>query len=135
MTKSRIVASKLVKAFTEHKVKKTYICAQCWFSSKMGNDHHKLWSWLSNFGAWSVYAARDVCPTLPGGSIVKGMEVSMNYYILMDKGDSKSYLKIWENSSWREVVKYADIKKDGILVRAFQPISYEWKNTSNPVTI
>ncbi|PKI37735.1 hypothetical protein CRG98_041886 [Punica granatum] len=77
ITKSHRVASKLVKAFTEHKVKKTYI-ALCvgvvpkWEKITVRSGHGR-----SKFGAWRVYAASDVGRSLPGGSLVRDMETSL----------------------------------------------------------
>lgn len=76
ITKSHRVASKLVKAFTEHMVKKTYI-ALCigavpeWDKITIKSGHGR-----SKFGAWRVYALSDVGRTLPGGSLVRDMETS-----------------------------------------------------------
>ncbi|KAK4751116.1 hypothetical protein SAY87_004598 [Trapa incisa] len=76
ITKSHKVAAKLVKAFTQHKVKKTYV-ALCigvvpeWDKITIKSGHGR-----SKFGAWRVYAASDVGRTLPGGSFVRDMETS-----------------------------------------------------------
>lgn len=73
ITKCNKVAAKLVKAFTEHKVKKTYL-ALCvgyppaWEKIKICSGHGR-----SKHGAWRVYAMADVGRTLPGGSSVRGM--------------------------------------------------------------
>lgn len=77
ITKSHKVAAKLVKAFTEHSVRKTYL-ALC-----TGNKHTPLESETvrvvsghgrSKHGAWRVYSVDDIGRTLPGGSFVKNME-------------------------------------------------------------
>ncbi|CAA7035334.1 unnamed protein product [Microthlaspi erraticum] len=78
ITKSHKVAAKLVKVFTEHKVRKSYI-ALCIGSSSTPN-----WSRItvksghgrSKHGAWRVYGASDVGRVLPGGSFVRDMETT-----------------------------------------------------------
>lgn len=74
ITKSHKVAAKLVKAFTDHKVRKTYIAfcvgqAPKWKKITVKSGHGR-----SKFGAWRVYAATDVGRVLPGGSFIKDME-------------------------------------------------------------
>ncbi|KAJ9557227.1 hypothetical protein OSB04_011841 [Centaurea solstitialis] len=74
ITKSHKVAAKLVKAFTDHKIKKTYVAlcvgkAPKWKKITLKSGHGR-----SKFGAWRVYAATDVGRTLPGGSSVRDME-------------------------------------------------------------
>ncbi|XP_057423236.1 RNA pseudouridine synthase 1 [Lotus japonicus] len=76
ITKSHKVAAKLVKAFTEHRVKKTYIAlctgrAPDWETVTVRSGHGR-----SKFGVWRVYAASDVGRVLPGGSVVRDMETS-----------------------------------------------------------
>lgn len=74
VTKSHKVAAKLVKAFTDHKVRKTYIAlcvgqAPKWKKAIIKSGHGR-----SKFGAWRVYATKDVGRTLPGGSSIREME-------------------------------------------------------------
>ncbi|KAK9735653.1 hypothetical protein RND81_04G217700 [Saponaria officinalis] len=74
ITKMHKAASKLVKAFTEHKVQKTYIAlcvgsAPKWSKIRLKSGHGR-----SKYGAWRVYATSDVGRTLPGGSSVRDME-------------------------------------------------------------
>ncbi|AEE33381.1 RNA pseudouridine synthase 1 [Arabidopsis thaliana] len=76
ITKSHKVAAKLVKAFTEHKIRKSYI-ALCigsspnWRRVTVSSGHGR-----SKHGAWRVYAALDVGRVLPGGSFVRDMETT-----------------------------------------------------------
>ncbi|KAJ1383497.1 Pseudouridine synthase, RsuA/RluB/C/D/E/F [Sesbania bispinosa] len=128
ITKSHKVASKFVKAFTDHKVKKTYI-ALCtgplpnWERITVRSGHGR-----SKFGAWRVYAASDVGRVLPGGSVVRAMETSFEVLSINGKGrfrevsDSDS-----EESQGSTVVveEKAVMKEDGndveneIVVRAY----------------
>ncbi|XP_043718853.1 RNA pseudouridine synthase 1 isoform X2 [Telopea speciosissima] len=76
ITKSHKVAGKLVKAFTDHKVSKTYVALCCgsapnWDSISIRSGHGR-----SKHGAWRVYAASDVGRSLPGGSVVRDMATS-----------------------------------------------------------
>ncbi|KAK7269423.1 hypothetical protein RIF29_22149 [Crotalaria pallida] len=85
ITKSHKVASKFVKAFTEHKVKKTYIAlcvgvAPKWKQMTVRSGHGR-----SKFGMWRVYAASDVGRTLPGGSVVRDMETSFEVLAINGK--------------------------------------------------
>ncbi|KAK9147032.1 hypothetical protein Sjap_006935 [Stephania japonica] len=73
ITKSHKVAGKLVKAFTEHKVKKTYIAlclgsAPNWKTITVKSGHGR-----SKFGMWRVYALSNVGRSLPGGSVIRDM--------------------------------------------------------------
>ncbi|XP_019428915.1 PREDICTED: RNA pseudouridine synthase 1 isoform X2 [Lupinus angustifolius] len=126
ITKSHKVAAKFVKAFTEHKVKKTYI-ALCigvppkWKRVTVRSGHGR-----SRFGMWRVYAASDVGRSLPGGSVVRDMETAFEVVaingkgILEDEGSSS-------NSSSVVVVEEKSVKEDGdvdgdeseIVVRAY----------------
>lgn len=123
ITKSHKVASKLVKAFTEHKVSKTYI-ASCigsapeWKRITIKSGHGR-----SKFGAWRVYAASDVGRTLPGGSLVRDMETS--FEVLSINGHSvikepSKCIKDEDNVIVVEDRAVIDIegKKDEILIRA-----------------
>ncbi|KAL8171749.1 hypothetical protein V2J09_023553 [Rumex salicifolius] len=74
ITKSHKVAAKLVKAFTDHKVKKTYIALCAGSIPKWDRIRIKSGHGRSKFGAWRVYALSDVGKTLPGGSSVRDME-------------------------------------------------------------
>ncbi|CAJ1977839.1 unnamed protein product [Sphenostylis stenocarpa] len=122
LTKSHKVAAKLVKAFTEHKVKKTYI-ALCtgpppnWEQVTVRSGHGR-----SKFGAWRVYAASDVGRTLPGGSVVRSMETSFEvlsvngnggFREVSDTGDAGNVLVVEEKA-----VK-EDCNDSEIVVRAY----------------
>nr|GMD40600.1 RNA pseudouridine synthase 1 [Ipomoea batatas] len=76
ITKSHKVAAKLVKAFTEHKVRKTYLALCVGPAPKWGQIIVRSGHGRSKHGAWRVYAASDVGRTLPGGSVVKDMQTS-----------------------------------------------------------
>ncbi|XP_076939685.1 RNA pseudouridine synthase 1-like [Bidens hawaiensis] len=76
VTKSHKVAAKLVKAFTDHKVRKMYIASCVGQAPKWKKINIKSGHGRSKFGAWRVYASKDVGRTLPGGSSVKHMETS-----------------------------------------------------------
>lgn len=87
ITKSNKVAAKLVKAFTEHRVKKTYL-ALCvgsvpdWDKISVKSGHGR-----SKFGAFRVYAASDVGRSLPGGSLVRDMVTSFEVLSIDGQGE------------------------------------------------
>ncbi|CAM8922927.1 unnamed protein product [Rhodiola kirilowii] len=120
ITKSNKVAAKLVKAFTEHKVKKTYIAlcvgvAPGWETVTVRSGHGR-----SKFGAWRVYSVSDVGRSLPGGSVVRDMETSFQVLSVNGKGcvnesrkDEEKCLVVEEKSSVDN-----DIRSDEILIRA-----------------
>jgi len=122
LTKSHKVAAKLVKAFTEHRVKKTYI-ALCtgpppnWEQVTVRSGHGR-----SKFGAWRVYAASDVGRTLPGGSVVRSMETS--FEVLSVNGNG-SFREVSDSGNEGNVlvVEEKAVKEDGdeseIVVRAY----------------
>ncbi|KAF5746706.1 RNA pseudouridine synthase 1-like [Tripterygium wilfordii] len=124
ITKSHKVASKLVKAFTEHKNRKTYIAlcvgsAPKWEKITIQSGHGR-----SKFGAWRVYAASDVGQTLPGGSIVRDMETSFEVLSVNGQGRYKEIMEFTKDEEnvilvERKAVIDGDAKKDEILVRAF----------------
>ena len=86
ITKSHKVAAKLVKAFTTHKVTKTYIAFCIGSFPKWENITIKSGHGRSKFGAWRVYAASDVGRTLPGGSVVRDMETSFELLSVNGEG-------------------------------------------------
>ncbi|KAI9185597.1 hypothetical protein LWI28_008648 [Acer negundo] len=124
ITKSHKVAAKLVKAFTDHKIRKTYIAlciglAPKWKQIKIKSGHGR-----SKFGVWRVYAASDVGRTLPGGSSVRDMVTSFEVLSVNGKGSFKepsNFQKDEENIIMvkEKAVIDDDAKKDEILVRAF----------------
>ncbi|CAN1254436.1 RNA pseudouridine synthase 1, partial [Linum perenne] len=120
ITKSHKVAAKLVKAFTDHKVRKTYIAlcvgsAPDWNRITLKSGHGR-----SKFGAWRVYAASDVGRGLPGGSSVREMETSFE---VLSVNGNKRLLK--EEKETVVVVEEKSLSSGGgenqdeILVRAF----------------
>ncbi|CAN1859827.1 RNA pseudouridine synthase 1 [Linum perenne] len=124
ITKSHKVAAKLVKAFTDHKVRKTYIAlcigsAPDWNRITMKSGHGR-----SKFGAWRVYAASDVGRGLPGGSSVREMETSFE---VLSVNGNKRWLNEEECCGETVVVEDKSLKcdsdsskkQDEILVRAF----------------
>lgn len=123
ITKSHKVAAKLVNAFTNHKVKKSYI-ALCigptpiWDKIFVKSGHGR-----SKFGVWRVYATSDVGRALPGGSVVKEMETSFEILSVNGQGLYKELSETMEDEKNIIVVeekginKYSE-KKDEILVRA-----------------
>ncbi|XP_051114087.1 RNA pseudouridine synthase 1 [Andrographis paniculata] len=76
VTKSHKVAAKLVKAFTDHNVKKTYIAFCVGALPKWTNMVIKSGHGRSRHGAWRVYALSDAGRALPGGSCIRDMETS-----------------------------------------------------------
>lgn len=123
ITKSHKVASKLVKAFTDHKISKTYIAfcigsAPEWERIAIKSGHGR-----SKFGAWRVYAASDVGRTLPGGSMVRDMETSFEVLSINGQRVVKEPSKCRKDEDNIIVVEdkaVIDIegKKDEILIRA-----------------
>ncbi|XP_050225129.1 RNA pseudouridine synthase 1 isoform X2 [Mercurialis annua] len=123
ITKSHKVAAKLVKAFTEHKIKKTYIALCVGSAPKWGRIRLKSGHGRSKFGAWRVYAASDVGRTLPGGSTVKDMETSFEVLSVNGQGSFRELPKFDKDESIivveEKAVKDVDTSMVEILVRAF----------------
>uniref|UniRef100_A0A5B7BZ50 Putative RNA pseudouridine synthase 1 n=1 Tax=Davidia involucrata TaxID=16924 RepID=A0A5B7BZ50_DAVIN len=124
ITKSHKVAAKLVKAFTNHWVKKTYIAfcigpAPKWEKITIKSGHGR-----SKFGAWRVYAASDVGQTLPGGSVVRDMETLFEVLSVNGQGRFRELSEQEKNEEKVIVVEEkslmdSDIGQDEILVRAY----------------
>ncbi|XP_075656637.1 RNA pseudouridine synthase 1 [Castanea sativa] len=124
ITKSHKVASKMVKAFTDHKVTKTYIAlcigpAPKWEKITVKSGHGR-----SKFGAYRVYAASDVGRVLPGGSMVKDMETSFEVLSINGQGcfkERSEFRKDEENTVVVEekAVTDSDVKRDEVVVRAY----------------
>lgn len=126
ITKLHKVASMLVRAFTEHKVVKSYIAlcvgvAPKWDTITVRSGHGR-----SKFGAWRVYAASDVGKALPGGSLVRDMETSFRVLSIKEGGLFKVHFP--QKSEDQETLVVEDESKsvlDGseakveVLVRAF----------------
>lgn len=123
ITKSHKVASKLVKAFTDRDVCKTYVAlcigpAPKWERITIKSGHGR-----SKFGAWRVYAASDVGRALPGGSVVRDMVTSFEVLSVNGNGGFKEPSRFQKNEDNIIIVKNkaaidVDAKKDEILVRA-----------------
>ncbi|KAF3779743.1 RNA pseudouridine synthase 1 [Nymphaea thermarum] len=97
ITKLHKAAAKLVKAYTEHKVKKTYVAlcigpAPNWDKITIRSGHGR-----SKFGAWRVYSVSDIGRSLPGGSLVKEMATSFEVLTLNGQRSSKSLAKLETN--------------------------------------
>lgn len=124
ITKSHKVASNLVKAFTDHKVKKTYIAlctgvAPDWETITVRSGHGR-----SKFGAWRVYAFSDAGRGLPGGSGVREMETSFEVLSINGKGSFREVCESKFEGSSVVVVEEKAVKMDGgdgneIVVRAY----------------
>ncbi|XP_057963360.1 RNA pseudouridine synthase 1 [Malania oleifera] len=123
ITKSHKVAAKLVKAFTDHKVKKTYIALCVGSAPKWKRITIKSGHGRSKFGAWRVYAASDVGRKLPGGSVVREMEtlfevLSVNGQVSFE--EVSELRKDEDNLLVKEKAVIDDAEqKDEVLVRAF----------------
>ncbi|KAM7470026.1 hypothetical protein LguiA_008209 [Lonicera macranthoides] len=117
ITKSHKVAAKLVKAFTEHRVTKTYVAFCIGPTPQWGKITLKSGHGRSKFGAWRVYAASDVGRTLPGGSSVREMETLFEVLLVNGLGcfkDEEENIIVEEKS----IIDSGE-KKDEILVRAY----------------
>jgi 23S rRNA-/tRNA-specific pseudouridylate synthase len=123
ITKLHKVASKLVKAFTDHKVRKTYIALCIGSAPKWEKITIKSGHGRSKFGAFRVYAASDVGRSLPGGSTVKDMETSFEVLSINGQGSFREPSEFNSDKNILVVEEKAvidtDAKKDEILVRAF----------------
>ncbi|CAL9130284.1 unnamed protein product [Musa textilis] len=126
ITKSHKAAGRLVKAFTDHKVKKTYLAlcigyAPDWNKIRIRSGHGR-----SKFGAWRVYSTEAIGRTLPGGSMVKNMATSFEVLFINGKGKFREPIDHEVNDVESVVVQkeaersIADGKKsDQILIRAY----------------
>ncbi|XP_075501971.1 RNA pseudouridine synthase 1 [Primulina tabacum] len=119
ITKSHKVAAKLVKAFAQHTVNKTYIAFCVGTVPKWENIIIKSGHGRSKHGAWRVYASSDVGLTLPGGSTVKDMEtlfevISVNGNLSgSEKRGDKAIIVVEEKSDVS-----CDMEKAEVVVRA-----------------
>ncbi|XP_010259314.1 PREDICTED: RNA pseudouridine synthase 1 [Nelumbo nucifera] len=125
ITKSHKIAGKLVKAFTDHKVSKTYVvlcigAAPKWETISIKSGHGR-----SKFGAWRVYAASDVGRTLPGGSVVRDMATSFEVLSVNGQGNFREPTKHTISEEEFQLVEERgvslsnDDKKDEMLIRAY----------------
>lgn len=124
ITKSHKVAAKLVKAFTDHKVRKTYIASCVGQAPKWGYMTIKSGHGRSKYGAWRVYAASDVGKALPGGSSVKDMETLLEVLSVDGQGQFKDCSSSGKGVSEVMIVEEksetdCEVKKNEILVRAY----------------
>lgn len=124
ITKSHKIAAKLVKAFTEHKVRKTYVAFCIGQSPKWKNITIKSGHGRSKHGAWRVYAASDVGRSLPGGSVVKDMETFFEILSVNGQGLFKEASSARRDEEEATVIEEksiidSDVKKDEILLRAY----------------
>ncbi|PKA47687.1 RNA pseudouridine synthase 1 [Apostasia shenzhenica] len=123
ITKSNQVAGKLVKAFTDHKVKKSYLAlcvgnAPSWEKIKISSGHGR-----SKFGAWRVYSASDVGRVLPGGSFVKHMATAFEVLSINRQGNFRVLNMLNMDELQSLVVQQSRGESEGgtdeVLVRAF----------------
>ncbi|KAI3860711.1 hypothetical protein MKX03_014747 [Papaver bracteatum] len=123
VTKSHKVAAKLVKAFTDHIVKKTYISMCIGVAPKWDRISLKSGHGRSKFGVWRVYAASDVGRSLPGGSSVRDMATTFEVLSVNGQGKFKEPIKLSINEEDVLIVEEPGIvageKNDEILVRAY----------------
>lgn len=73
ITKLHKIAGQLVKAFTDRKVRKTYLALCIGPAPKWNNIYIESGHGRSKFGAWRVYSRTDVGRILPGGTVVREM--------------------------------------------------------------
>ncbi|XP_073143737.1 RNA pseudouridine synthase 1 [Henckelia pumila] len=122
ITKSHQVAAKLVQAFTQHTVNKSYIAFCVGTVPKWDNIVIKSGHGRSKHGAWRVYATSDVGRSLPGGSIVKNMETSFQVISVngvssaSEKREEENAIVVEEKSS--HATCECDLEKAEVLVRA-----------------
>ncbi|CAN6329418.1 unnamed protein product [Urochloa humidicola] len=127
ITKCNKVAGKLVKAFTDHKVKKTYLalcigCPPTWEKIKICSGHGR-----SKHGAWRVYAMPDVGRSLPGGSVVRDMSTQFEVLGVNGKGQFREPYNFYTDDTESITVQEKaadqtcndDVKNSVILVRAY----------------
>lgn len=124
ITKSHKVAAKLVKAFTDHMVKKTYLALCVGSVPKWDKIVIKSGHGRSKHGAWRVYAVSDVGRTLPGGSYIRDMETLVEVLSINGKGCSKEPLGLEKHGENTIIVtEKSEItsctEKSEVLVRAY----------------
>ncbi|PHT98688.1 RNA pseudouridine synthase 1 [Capsicum chinense] len=122
ITKLHKVAAKFVKAFTDHKVRKTYLAFCVGIAPKWEEITIKSGHGRSKYGAWRVYAASDAGRKLPGGSLVKDMETSFEVLSVNGLECLKQVSELQKDEAvvvvQEQSVIGCDLKKDEILVRA-----------------
>ncbi|GER49465.1 unnamed protein product [Striga asiatica] len=123
ITKSHKVAAKLVKAFTNHTIKKTYLAFCVGKSPKWENITIKSGHGRSRHGAWRIYASSDVGKSLPGGSVVRDMETFFEVLSINEEScvkelsDSKTHLEELTVEGRSEMAP--NVERDEVLVRAY----------------
>ncbi|KAL8527863.1 hypothetical protein ACS0TY_005618 [Phlomoides rotata] len=123
ITKSHKVAAKLVKAFTNHMVKKTYLALCVGTVPKWKNMIIKSGHGRSRHGAWRVYAISDVGRTLPGGSVVRDMETLFEVLSVNGKDCFQEFPELEKHEKKIIVVEEkseitSSVEKAEVLVRA-----------------
>ncbi|KAK6119043.1 hypothetical protein DH2020_047219 [Rehmannia glutinosa] len=124
ITKSHKVAAKLVKAFTDHMVKKTYLAFCVGTVPNWENVIIKSGHGRSRHGAWRVYACSDVGRSLPGEKLIVVEEKSEIY---TEKAEVlvRAYPRSGRTHQIRLHCQYlgipirGDVKYEGV---------YEWKD-------
>ncbi|KAL5996370.1 hypothetical protein ACLOJK_026447 [Asimina triloba] len=131
VTKSHRVAAKLVKAFTEHKVRKTYIALCIGQTPKWERINIQSGHGRSKFGVWRVYAASDVGRSLPGGSVVRDMATSFEILSVNGQGSFREPTKLTtaenngietfvvEDEGLKQKSGVGNEMRDEILIRAY----------------
>ncbi|RVW97784.1 RNA pseudouridine synthase 1 [Vitis vinifera] len=124
ITKSHQVAAKLMKAFSDRKVTKTYLAlcigaAPTWEKITIKSGHGR-----SKFGAWRVYAASDVGRALPNAPAIKDMVTSFEVLSVNGQGNVKELPESRKADETVLVVEERSVidsnaRQDEILVRAF----------------
>ncbi|PIA25327.1 hypothetical protein AQUCO_11800014v1 [Aquilegia coerulea] len=123
ITKSHKVAGKLVQAFTDHKIRKTYIALCIGSAPKWENISIKSGHGRSKFGVWRVYAASDVGRTLPGGSTVRAMATTFQVLSVNRQGKFIEPTKSRPNEEEYVVIEDKGVVcgdgNDEVIVRAY----------------
>lgn len=125
VTKSHKVAAKLVKAFTDHMVKKTYLALCVGSVPKWDKIIIKSGHGRSKHGAWRVYAISDAGRTLPGGSFVRDMETYFEVLSIDGKRCSQELLESGKHGEKTTIIveEKSEItscdEKSEVLVRAY----------------
>lgn len=124
ITKSHQVAAKLMKAFSDRKVTKTYLALCIGAAPKWEKITIKSGHGRSKFGAWRVYAASDVGRPLPNAPAIKDMVTSFEVLSVNGQGNVKEVPESRKADETVLVVEERSVidsnaRQDEILVRAF----------------
>ncbi|XP_057812817.2 RNA pseudouridine synthase 1 isoform X2 [Cryptomeria japonica] len=87
ITKRHRIAGKLVQAFTDRKVRKTYLALCIGPAPKWSEVYIESGHGRSKFGAWRVYSRKDVGRVLPEGCVVREMATRLR--VLSVNGNHK----------------------------------------------